>query len=141
MLNGTPLLIDPAEVYTSLQTGLITGISYSMRSKFPEVVKVMVPVATHNVTNPVVVNNNSWNALPKDIRDTIMNYFESRQDWYETGSFVDDGLLIQEAFEKYGLVVKPAPAFRKELRTKAYEGIWKLWIDRVGPGGAISWRQ
>jgi len=138
-LNGTPIRLDPAEVYSSLQTGLLdglfTGVSYSMRNKLPEVVKVMVPLSIIIPITPVIVNNDSWDALPQDVRDYIMQYFEDNREWYESGAWVEDGLLIQEAWEKYGLEVKPCPAFRKELRANAYENIWKPWIDTVGPAG------
>jgi len=106
-----------------------------MRNKLPEVVKVMVPLSIIIPITPVIVNNDSWDALPQDVRGYIMKYFEDNREWYESGAWVEDGLLIQEAWEQYGLEVKPNPAFRKELRANAYENIWKPWIDTVGPAG------
>ena len=145
MLNGTPVRLDPVEVYTSLQTGLLdglfTGVSYSMRNSLPEVVKVMVPLAIIVPITPVVVNNDSWNALPQDLRDYILKYFEDNKEWYESGAWVEDGLLIQKAWEQYGLTVIPNPEFRKELREKAYENIWKPWIDVAGLGGAEAFNE
>ena len=140
MLGGTPIRLDPAEVYSSLSTGLLdglfTGMSYSMRNKFPEVVKVMVPLSIIIPITPVIVNNDSWDALPQDIRDYITKYFEDNREWYETGAFVEDEMLLQEAIDKYGLEVKPNPEFRKELRDNAYENIWKPWIEAAGPDGS-----
>jgi len=140
MLNGTPIRLDPAEVYTSLQTGLMdglfTGVSYSMRNKLPEVVKVMVPISAIIPITPVIANDDSWDALPKDLRDYVKKYFEDNREWYETGAFQEDGMLIQKSWEEFGLKVLPNPAFRNELRERAYENIWKPWIETTGPDGA-----
>ena len=145
MLNGTPIRLDPAEVYTSLQTGLLdglfTGVSYSMRNKLPEVVKVMVPIAVITPITPVIVNNDSWAALPDDIRDYITEYFEVNADWYASGAWLEDKVLLNEGIAKYGLEVKPNPELRAELRDMAYENIWKPWIDAAGPEGADAFNQ
>jgi C4-dicarboxylate-binding protein DctP len=140
ILAGTPVSMDISEVYTSLQTGaldgLVTGITASYSNKFPEVVKIMVPIAAFRSTQPVIASNNSWNKLPKDVQDTISKYFKDNDDWYASGFVATDGDLIQQAFLQYNLSVIASPkGFREQIAARAPAEIWKNWATRQGADG------
>lgn len=140
VLNGTPTQIDYSEVYTALQTGgldgLITGISNGYNQMYFESVKNMQATFICDCTDPVLVNNDSWNELPEDIQVILQDYFDSKRDWYEMGQTLYNGLDLISSFSKFELSVRPmSQKLRQELVDKSYEGIWKPWIERCGEGG------
>jgi TRAP-type C4-dicarboxylate transport system substrate-binding protein len=147
MLNGTPLNVEWAEVYTSLQTGLIDGLMTSFfagyNMGFCEVTKNMSMIfAVPAFTVPFVVNKDAWNELPADLQDVVTNYMESKREWFETGTPKADGLAIQLAMIKENVKFHPVPpAFREEITAKSYEWMWKGWIERSGPGAEEAFNE
>ena len=140
LLNGTPVRVDAAEVYTALQTGvadgLITGVSNGHDNMYFEVVPNMEATFICDCTAPVYINDDSWNELPEDIRNTLQNYFDSKRDWYEMGQTLQNGLDLIDSFPKFRLKVYTMPEeLRKEIVKKSYEAIWEPWIKRCGEGG------
>jgi len=140
LLNGTPVRVDGAEVYTALQTGvadgLITGVSYGYDNRYFEVVSNMEATFICDSADAVYVNNDSWNGLPEDMRNVLQNYFDSKREWYEMGQTLQNGLDLIDSFQKFGLKVHPiSEELRKEIVKKSYEAIWKPWITRCGEGG------
>lgn len=140
LLNGTPLRIDPAEVYTALQTGvaegLITGISNGYDNMYYEVVNNMQATFICDCTYATLINNDSWNELPKDMQEKVSNYINSKREWYEMRQTLENGLDLVNSFHKFGLNVKPiSKDLRREIVNRSYEGIWKPWIERCGEGG------
>lgn len=147
MLNGTPQNIEWAEVYTSLQTGLIDGLMTSFNAGynngFCEVTKHMSMIfAMPGITVPFVVNKDAWNELPTDLQDTVTNYMESKRAWFEVGTPKADGLAIQMAIAKENVYFHPVErSFRKEIRAKSYEWIWSYWIERAGDVGPDAFNE
>ncbi len=140
MLNATPVRIDPAEAYTSLQTGLvdglITGVVFCVRSKLVEVVKVYQPLDVFQTTLVVLVNQDSWNDLPTEIQDAVLAYMELRKWYIADAEMREEPMRLQEAVDEYGLQIGPAPAaLRDQMVELSYEGVWKPWAERVGSGG------
>ena len=139
MLGGTPIRIDPAEAYTSLQTGLvdglITGVVFCVRSKLVEVVKVYQPLDVFQTTLVVLVNQDSWNELPPEIQDAVLAYIELRKWYIADAEMREEPARLQEAVDEYGLQIGAAPAeLRDQLVARSYEGVWKPWAERVGSG-------
>lgn len=140
LLNGTPVRVDFAEVYTALQTGvakgLITGITNAYNNMYFDVVKNMQAASIFICTDITLVNNDSWEKLPEDIKNKLITYFNSKREWYEMAQVERNGLALLKAIREHGLNVKPiSKDLRKEIVNKAYEGIWKNWIERCGEGG------
>lgn len=147
MLGGTPQNIEWAEVYTSLQTGLIdglmTGIPAGYRNGFFEQIdKMSMIYAMPSLTCPYVVNKDAWSELPDDLKDIVTNYFESKQEWVKMGPFMEEGTYIQLAMINYNVQFHPLESsFREEIRAKSYEWLWKPWIDRAGPQGEEAFNE
>ncbi|MFC1912026.1 TRAP transporter substrate-binding protein [Chloroflexota bacterium] len=140
LMNGNPVRIDASEVYTSLQTGLIeglmTGVSFSVSSKFPEVVKHFQPLNAFQSTAPILVNRDAWNELPEEIRDAVMAYWDSKAEWYADGAVMTESMLLRQAVTEYGLEIRPMPQdFRAEIMELSVDGVWKPWAERTGEGG------
>jgi len=140
MLNGSPTQVDFTEVYTSLQLGaldgLITGISNGYNHMYFENVKNMQATFICDCTNPVLINNDSWNELPEDLQHILQDYFNSKRDWYGMGQTLYNGLNLISSFSEYGLNVRPMSSkLRQEIVDRSFEGIWKPWIERCGEGG------
>jgi hypothetical protein len=65
-----------------------------------------------------------------------------KQDWYETGAYYDDGLVIQQALVNANVKVHMLPPeFREQVRNRAYEEIWKPWMERGGPATEESFNE
>ncbi len=141
MMNGTPVRVDSSEAYTALQTGLIdgliTGTVFCISSKFPEVVKHFQPLDVFQTTKVMLVNNDAWNELPKDIQDAVMKYWGLRGEWFGDGEIREEPAYLEFAADVYGLETRAVPAgFREEIVASSYEGIWKAWVERSGEGAA-----
>jgi TRAP-type C4-dicarboxylate transport system substrate-binding protein len=141
MLDATPVRIDPAEAYTALQTGLldglITGVVFCVRVKMPEVVKVYQPLDVFQTSLVFLVNQDSWNELPSEIQDAVMAYMDLRSEYLADAEIREEPMRLQEAVDVFGLQIGPVPpGLREELVAHSYEGVWKPWAERVGPGGA-----
>jgi len=140
LLGGIPVTIPLGENYTALQTGLLdattTSFSPAYRNKIMEVCKHVVMSSAFFCANPYVVNNKAWDALPAELQKTVKEYFESKREWFETGSVNADGADLQLAFITDNIEARALPkAYRRELTMKAYDAIWKPWIERSGEKG------
>ena len=141
LLNGDAVTIDFKEVYHALQTGLIdgllTGLNAAYGAKLFEVVKRGSMINYMFSYDPWVVNKDAWAELPSDVKNEVNKYLESKWDFYALGRYYEDGLGMQDACMLYGVQWHPVPpALIEEIRGKAYEGIWKKWMDRSGPEAA-----
>jgi len=146
LLNGTPVQISWGDVYTSLQTGLIDGMVTSFDAAYSngmlEICKNVVIASTQYVTAPYLVNQDSLAALPADVRDDLLRTIEANTDWYSLGLIRQDGVSLMSAFLTEQIQARPIPtALRQEILNKAYDNIWKPWIERAGPEGADAFNQ
>jgi len=146
MMGGIPLTIPLSEMYTSLSTGLcdglVTSFTCTYNLKLLESTKNISMVSMNFCPSPYVVNNKVWDALPADLQKTVKEYFESKRDWFECGSPNEDGTLLQQAFLTFGIEARPVPSdYRHQLVLKAYDKIWKPWLDRTGKKGREAFDQ
>jgi len=146
LLNGTPVNIPWGEVYTSLATGLVDGLTTDFFSAYSTRLTELAPNVTMMSymygTNNYIVNQDALNALPSDIREILLNVMASNEKWFRTATVQKDGLALQEAFLEDNLKAHGiTKAFFKEIREKSYEMIWKPWIKRSGPEGAAAFNE
>jgi TRAP-type C4-dicarboxylate transport system substrate-binding protein len=143
LLNGTPVNIAWGDVYTSLSTGLVDGLTTDFFSAYSTRLTELAPDATMMSymfgTNNYIVSLEALNALPDDVREALLKVMEEQEEWFRTATVQQDGMAIQEAFLTDNIHAHGVPKdFWKEVRTKSYEAIWKPWIERSGPGGAAA---
>jgi len=135
LCGGTPVVIPLEETYTGLQTGLLAGMTTSFSSAYGnKITEQCKHVAIFNwcfVPTPFVVNNKAWDALPVELQKTVKEYFESRREWFFNGCVNADGLNLQLAFITDDIEARAVPkAYREELTMKAYDALWKPWMER-----------
>ena len=75
-LEGVPVFIPFAEVYTSLATGVvdaaITTIIDHEDGKFYEVAKFLYPLpVSGNMSMPIIVNKQAWDSLPPNLQGIL----------------------------------------------------------------------
>lgn len=75
-LGGASVNTAPAEIYASLQTGVVDGITWPslevLTTKYYEVVKYIVLPDFGDNAEVMFVNLDSWKKLPKDLQDIVM---------------------------------------------------------------------
>ena len=139
MLGGTPVRVDWAEVYTALQTGLvdgmITGVGGAVTAKLVEVVKYYQPIATFESSLEFICNTEAWNELPPEIQGAVMGVVDVTEGYLADYQIRAAPGLFQLAQKEYGLNVGVVSSeLRDEMVALAYDGVWKPWSERAGPG-------
>ena len=78
--GGGAVAIIPPQSYMNLKTGVIDGIITAfnavMAYKLWEVTNYCLDVTMGRVPLPIIMNNESWNAMPKDIQDLMLKLGE-----------------------------------------------------------------
>jgi TRAP-type transport system periplasmic protein len=73
--GASPTQVPPPELYTSLQLGVIEGTTSPtagiLMYRLHEVAKYMTMANVSSITTYLVMNINTWNSLPPDVRKTI----------------------------------------------------------------------
>ena len=74
-LGVTPVTIQPSEVYTALERGVVDGIGFPLVGArdfgWTQVVKFIIDHPFYTVDNAILMNLNAWNKLPKSAQDRI----------------------------------------------------------------------
>jgi TRAP-type C4-dicarboxylate transport system substrate-binding protein len=143
LLNGIPVSIAWAECYTSLQTGVVEGIitnSGSMyETKLFEVIKCLTTFEIGFGLRAFVVRKDAFDALPTDLKDKLLDWaVKTEQDLRLMDMAFYDSATLKGVAE-YGITIKaPSPDFRKEVRDKCWEVLWKPWIEEGGESAEMA---
>ena len=74
-LGGAPINMPTTEIYTALERGVVDGYGLTyigiMDFALHEVTKYVVDVPFYSKDNALLLNENTWNDLPDDIREEI----------------------------------------------------------------------
>ncbi len=74
-LGGAPVRIGGGEIYTALERGVVDGTAWGtigmMDYKWYEVAKYVVRPCFGDNIFQILVNQNSWNTLPNDLKDLL----------------------------------------------------------------------
>lgn len=146
LLNGTPVNIAWGEVYTSLATGLVDGLTTDFFSAYSTRLTELAPNVSMMSymfgTNNYIINKDALAALPDDVREILLDLMAKKDQSFRTATVLKDGLALQEAFLKDNIKAHGiSKAFFKEVREKSYEAIWKPWIERSGEEGAAAFNE
>ncbi len=75
-MGGTPVVLPPAEIYSSLEKGVIDCATWPMLGavgfKWFEVTKTFVRPATGSVTHLIAMNLDKWNSLSPDTQTLLL---------------------------------------------------------------------
>jgi TRAP-type C4-dicarboxylate transport system substrate-binding protein len=128
-LNGNPVVIPPTEVYVALERNVVDGYcwpSTGIRNwGWQKQTKYVVDPGFYNVPNPLLINMNAWNKLPKKLQEILTEAsIEAEKKvvaFFEDAERNERPLLAKEGIETISL----APAEAQKFLTVAYDEGWK----------------
>ena len=138
--GGNPVVIPPTEVYVALERNVVDGFCWpavGIRDwGWQKQVKYIVEPGFYQVPNPLVMNLNTWNKLPKKLKDLLT---EAAVEAEKRAIAHFDELAKQERpiLLKEGIQVIDLPTAEKEKFLKvAYEEGWKDILNKSPQIGA-----
>ena len=128
-LGGNPVVIPPTEVYVALERNVVDGycwVSVGIRDwGWQKVTKYIVEPGFYRGPNPILVNLNTWNKLPKKFQDLLTEAaIEAEKKavaHFEDLAKKERPLLIKEGIK----VIDLPPAEKEKFLKVAYEEGWK----------------
>jgi len=138
-LGGNPIVIPPTEVYSALERNVVDGYcwpSVGIRDwGWDKQTKYIVDPGFYQVPNPLVMNLNSWNKLPKKLQD-LLTVAAAEAEKKVVADF--DNLAKQERpiLLKQGLqVITLPPAESEKYLRVAYDEGWKDVLEKCPATG------
>ncbi len=139
-LGGNPVVIPPTEVYSALERNVVDGYcwpSVGIRDwGWDKQTKYVVDPGFYQVPNPLVMNLNTWNKLPKKLQD-LLTEAATEAEKKVVADF--DNLAKQERpiLLKAGIQVVTLPPGESEKFLKvAYDEGWKDVLAKSPVTGA-----
>ncbi|MFH1349743.1 MAG: TRAP transporter substrate-binding protein DctP [Pseudomonadota bacterium] len=139
-LDGNPVVIPPTEVYVALERNVVDGYCWPSVGigdwGWQKHTKYIVDPAFYQVPNPLLVNLNTWNKLPKKLQD-LMTEAAIEAEKKVVALFDDLAKKERPILLKEGIQVIDLPPAEKEKFLKvAYEEGWKDLLGKSPQGGA-----
>ncbi len=139
-LGAAPTLIHGPELYLSLQTGVVDGAHWgaaqgALTMKLCEVAKYYIqPNLAMSGTDAIIINKDSFNALPKDLQDLLDLALKERV-WRRSHEYIMGEMNALETMKKkYGVKVVTLPP---EDQKKMMKVAMKEW-DKVAAKDAFA---
>ena len=139
-LGGNPIVIPPTEVYSALERNVVDGYcwpSVGIRDwGWEKHTKFVVDPGFYQVPNPLVMNLNTWNKLPKKLQDLLTEAAAEAEK--KVVAYFDD-LAKQERpiLLKAGIqVITLPPAESEKFLRVAYDEGWKDVLAKSPEAGA-----
>jgi TRAP-type C4-dicarboxylate transport system substrate-binding protein len=139
-LDGNPVVIPPTEVYPALERNVVDGYcwpSVGIRDwGWDKHTKYVVDPGFYQVPNPLVMNFNTWNKLPKKLQDLLTEAAAEAEK--KVVAYFDDlakqerPILLKEGIQ----VIDLPPAEKEKFLKVAYDEGWKDIIGKspqIGP--------
>ncbi len=138
-LGGNPIVIPPTEVYSALERNVVDGYcwpSVGIRDwGWDKATKYIVDPGFYQVPNPLLMNLNTWNKLPKKLQDLLT---EAAAEAEKKVVALFDDLAKQERpiLLKGGIQVITLPPAESEKYLKvAYDEGWKDILEKCPATG------
>jgi TRAP-type C4-dicarboxylate transport system substrate-binding protein len=139
-LGGNPVVIPPTEVYSALERNVVDGYcwpSVGIRDwGWDKQTKYVVDPGFYQVPNPLLMNLNTWNKLPKKLQD-LLTEAATEAEKKVVADF--DNLAKQERpiLLKGGIqVITLPPAESEKFLRVAYDEGWKDVLAKSPEAGA-----
>jgi TRAP-type mannitol/chloroaromatic compound transport system substrate-binding protein len=136
-LGASPTLIQGAELYLSLQTGVVEGAHWgaaqgALTMKLCEVAKYYIqPNLAMSGTDVIIINKDAFNALPKDLQ-TVLDLALKERVWRRSHEYIMGEMKALDTMKKkYGVKVVTLPP---EDQKKMMKAAMKQW-DKVAAKG------
>lgn len=139
-LGGNPVVIPPTEVYVALERNVVDGYCWPSVGigdwGWQKQTKYIVDPGFYQVPNPLVVNLQTWNKLPKKLQD-LLTEAAVEAEKKVVADFEDLAKKERPNLLKEGIQVIDLPAAEKEKFLKvAYDEGWKDVLGKNPEAGA-----
>jgi len=129
LLNASPVILPPAEVYTSLEKGLVDGAAWPtfgvFNNKWHEVTKFVLRPAFGTTTQLIFINRAAWDKLSDAEKKVLTAAAEKAEETYYNGytKLVEDELA---KLTKAGMTIAEMGPEQKAKLTDAWAaGQWE----------------
>ncbi len=138
-LGGNPVVISLGETYVALERRVVDGycfVTVGIRDYgWHKLTKYIVDVPFYRGPNPIVMNLNTWNKLPKKLQD-LLNEATKEAEKKAVARFqelqkAERPLLIKEGIQ----VIELPPAEKEKFLKVAYDEGWKDVIQKCPQTG------
>ena len=138
-LGGNPVVIPLSDVYTALERKVVDGycfVTVGLRDYgWHKQTKYLVDVPFYRGPNPIVMNLNTWNKLPKKLQDLVTEATIEAEKRavarFEQLQKEERPLLIKEGIQ----IITLPPAEKEKFLRVAYEEGWKDVIQKCPQTG------
>ena len=139
-LGGNPVVIPPTEVYAALERNVVDGYCWPSVGigdwGWQKQTKYVVDPGFYQVPNPLVVNLQTWDKLPKKLQD-LLTEAAVEAEKKVVADFEDLAKKERPNLLKEGIQVIDLPPAEKEKFLKvAYEEGWKDILAKSPEAGA-----
>jgi len=133
--GATPTPIPMAEIFTSLQGGIVDGqenpYPQILSNRFYEVQKYLIHTAHIVQTGSIIFSEQLFQKQPKEFQQILVETAEEAVDWYLAFLTSDEGKMLEQ-LKGYGMqVVEPDVKAFREATTKIYEKYDSIWTKAL----------
>lgn len=139
-LGGTPVVMNPGEIYTALERGVVDGFgwSYGGISDFGwhEVTKYAIDHGFYSANTAILINGEVWDSLDAETQAELAEIGREVELWaqdYMDAQNEADNELLKEAGVEF---ITFSEDDRKAYIATAYDAAWKSFIaehPEIGP--------
>jgi TRAP-type C4-dicarboxylate transport system substrate-binding protein len=132
-LGATPVQLPPADIYTSLEKGVVDGAAWGVVGpigyRWYEVTKYMLRPSVGFNMNPVFMNLEAWKKLTPELQKILVDTGKKYEDiWFkEAGRLMaeEEKALVAKGMQ----VVEMGPAQKDKLQSVWSDGLWELGLQ------------
>ena len=142
-IGGSPVTISWAEVYTSLQRGVIDGgmgaLSAQRASKWTEVAPYVTRLAEAIGMDSILVNKDAFNSLPEDVQEGLIEASLRYQEVERERRSREDAIITVQAMHEDGIVVRALPDRLSRIIREKAPAYTKEWAEDAGKGSVDAY--
>ncbi|CEP66113.1 Bacterial extracellular solute-binding protein,family 7 [Moorella glycerini] len=105
--GAVPANVPPADLYTSLQRGILDGCTTSLNTlfgnKLGEVIKYITKVSNESNNIAVVMNKDKWNSLPPDLQEILRSQGLKFIQMFDEAQIAADKEFREKAIKEYNI--------------------------------------
>ncbi len=132
-LGASPVTIDTGELYPALQRGTIDAAifpEYGLKDyQLYEVAKTYTKPGLYIWCDDLWINKNTWNSLPKNLRDTIQKVAHKWAYWASTVYWPKYEEEINKWVKEKGVIVVHLPKSEIRKAMKLVQPVWNWYAS------------
>jgi TRAP-type transport system periplasmic protein len=133
--GATPTPIPMADIFTSLQSGIVDGqenpYPQILSNRFYEVQKYLIHTSHIVQTASIIFGEQLFQKQPREFQKILVETAQEAQDWYLEFLTSDEGKMLEQ-LKGYGMtVVEPDVKAFREATTKIYEKYDSIWTKAL----------